>query len=144
MYVMKKHKGSTLLIFVLVAFIILAILSAVALRIAGQTKKTEIWQMNNKEQMLTELSRSAIQMTAEAVSADISILDDTTIYNPASVKIKDDKTDVATVTITINAGVGNILNITAEAKTSDNQKVKILGSYSRNTHKIVRWLRYEN
>lgn len=144
MYVMRKHKGSTLLIFVLVAFIILAILSAVALRIAGQTKKTEIWQMNNKEQMLTELSRSAIQMTAEMVSADVSILDDTTIYNPASVTITDDKTDVATVTITINAGVGNIVNITAEAKTSDNQKVKILGSYSRNTHKIVRWLRYEN
>ena len=64
-----KHKGSTLLIFVLVAFVVLALLSAVAVRITGQTKRVEMWQMASKKQMLTELTRSAIITIAEAISA---------------------------------------------------------------------------
>lgn len=145
-----KHKGSKLLIFVLVAFVVLALLSAVAVRITGQTKRVEMWQMASKKQMLTELTRSAIITIAEAISADkegtiVSKITPVAI-SANELNIKDGSTVIAKLRPELQSSIsGNIVNITITAADADDrQKVKITGSYNKATHKIVRWVRYDD
>ena len=145
-----KHKGSTLLIFVLVAFVVLALLSAVAVRITGQTKRVEMWQMASKKQMLTELTRSAIITIAEAISAykEGTIVSKITpvAISANELNIKHGSTVIAKLRPELQSSIsGNIVNITITAADADDrQKVKITGSYNKATHKIVRWVRYDD
>lgn len=131
----NKHKGSALLITVLVAFLVLAILSAAAFSIAGQTKKTELWQMNYKKQMLTDLARSAVITVTEAISADREILDhiDETA-NSADISLN----GIADMTIAVSADTGSIVTVSVSAK-KDKQSVKISGRWNKDSGNIVGW-----
>lgn len=140
-----RHNGSALLGTVLLAFILLAILSGIIFRMASQTKKIELWQMDDKRQQLTLVARSAVNIVAEYISDDADILQNIESDNPSSeitIKEKSGGAIIAKLTLAVSADAGSIVTITATAKTSDDvaQKISITGRYNKDSHKIIRWV----
>ncbi len=145
----KRHRGAALLVMVLITFILLSMLSAVAFNVAVMTKKTEIWQAEHRRQQMSILARSAVSAAAEAVSDDASMLSYTGGNTSAAIQIyeKDGKTKTALLTLSIPPTSSSVAMISATAETQGNenmQKVKITGHYDKNSKKIVGWERRDD
>ncbi|MEG1911411.1 MAG: hypothetical protein RRY12_12835 [Cloacibacillus sp.] len=66
-----RRRGFALLGIVLIGFIVLSIVSAVAMNIAWQTVRVEAWQTQNiQRRRLDAVARSAANAVAETISAD--------------------------------------------------------------------------
>lgn len=144
-----KHEGAALLALVLVTFLLLAMLSAVAFNIAVMTKKTEIWQSGHRRQQMTLLARSAVDAAVEAVSNDTSMLSYTGSASSAKIQIyeRDGKTKTALLTLAIPPTSSSIVMISATAETQGGekaQKVRITGRYDKTLRKIVGWDRRDD
>lgn len=64
----KKHKGASLLMIVLIGFLTLSTLSAVAINIASQVVRNEIWQTKGSAtNRLNHLARSSANAAVEAI-----------------------------------------------------------------------------
>ncbi len=66
-----RRRGFALLGIVLIGFIVLSIVSAVAMNIAWQTVRVEAWQTENiQRRRLEAVARSAVNAVAETISED--------------------------------------------------------------------------
>lgn len=66
-----KNRGAALLIIVLIGFLVLSIVSGVAITIAWQTSRVEAWQTQNMQKRRMDfLARSTADMIIETISLD--------------------------------------------------------------------------
>lgn len=67
----SRHRGAALLIIVLIGFILLFIISGIAISIAWETMRVEGWQTQNIERRrLDYIARTAANLVVEEISSD--------------------------------------------------------------------------
>ena len=85
----SRRRGVALLAIVLVGFVVLSIVAAVAMNIAGQSTRIEAQQTQNiQKRRLDALARSAAVAVAEAISADQTLRN---FQDAANVDVTSDK-----------------------------------------------------
>ncbi|NLX74354.1 MAG: hypothetical protein GXZ13_00650 [Synergistaceae bacterium] len=141
-----KHRGASLLMIVLSGFLILSMLSAIAINVASQITHNEIWRgKGTMTSRLTHIARSTASTVAEAIILEPEYFGDAAaiengVFSEKTTVIDDPETGILNeVEVKIQGVLSIVVFVTVTAYEQDKYRGVTARIDMKATPKTVRW-----